>query len=401
MIKEFIAKCEEKDIVYFLKSRSFDFTLLNGKFPQEVKVPLAIIDILADTKILDYRFVPDYNAVWSQEYRVVECEIETNSLRNSFFRKFFNNNLEEEKFELNINGFNVEITGPSDELTVLNLYKAKPQYIPVYNSPSRFENFREYSIVVRITDVNVETAKQAQELVETIIESLCFDVSYRFNCLFVPSVPKKRVRITEKTDFVSQELVVNNKIDKKALSYYWSAESTVGLPLICFLGYYQVVEYFYSYFSESRLRNQIANIIKDPKFDVHNYKDLNKIITANRDSFNKNKDQNKLELTIDNCVDASEFREWFESDNDRVTYFRGKNCTRVSDIKIDSKSTSELLRQARERFYAIRCRIVHTDTSNESTINISPRDDIKDFSFDIEIAKYFAQKVLIASSKSF
>lgn len=401
MYKSILEANKEKGFKYEETDEFLEIEIPRGRDIEKIKVDQAVAEFIEEKKInfLDYKFVPNYEAIWSDIHNYVECEITFRWSSRQMIR--YLTGTPDGVWKLDYDRYSIEIRRPSFEFALLrkstSLFSV-PSYI---NSVRRISGYKDTSISISVKTDSIKTSDEAVQIIQTIIESLCFDISCTLNTLFLPSVPIFKSKSNINKNFNPNLLKLNKKLDSEALSYYWSAESSQTYPLISFLGYYQVVEYFYSYFAENDLRKNIGNIIKNPNFNVHDYKSLNKIITANKNFINSNKDQAKLSVTINSCVDKIEFKEWFESDSERVTYYSTTNCTKVSPIKINSKSATDLLRLALERFYDVRCRIVHTDTNNESERNLSPRNHIEDFNYDIELAKYFAQKVLICTSTDF
>ncbi|WP_289345707.1 hypothetical protein [Acinetobacter baumannii] len=402
MFEDLIKKCEEKNIKFEQKSTSLLINILRGREEQEIRISHTLLQHLQDNNFLDYRLVPNYDAVWSEKHKVIECEVDSSSSRKSLFERYFSEFCEEEdKLSFKINNYTVEITSPSNEFIVLNDFQAQDMFAGIGDPAKKIENRKRYTTVIRIIGKSVESSNEAKKIIETIVESLCFELSCRFDILFTPSVPRKRSRKIPKQTKITHPIKINKKIDNNALSYYWNAEAARGLPLVSFLGYYQVVEYFYSFFSEKDLQTKISNIIKDPAFNVHNHKDILKIISANKNFITNSNDKTKLEITIHSSLIESDFKEWFISDEERVKYFKGNSCEKVSSKKINSTSESELLKQALARIYDVRCRIVHTDTNSSSNSSLSPRQHIENFEYELELAKFFAQKVLIATSTDF
>lgn len=401
MYENILEAIKEKSFKYEKTDEYLEIEIPRGRNKEKIKIDQAVAEFIDDKKInfLDYKFVPNYEAIWSDIHNNVECEITFMWGSRQILRLLTGD--PDGVWKLDYDKYSVEIKRPSYEFSLLRKSTTFIVFTSYINSIRRIVRYKETSISISVKTDSIENSGEAINIIQSIIESLCFDISCNLNALFLPSVPIFKSKNNINSNFDPNLLSLNKKLDSEALSYYWSAESSQSYPLMSFLGYYQVVEYFYSFFAENDLRNKIGNIIKDPRFNMHDYKSLNKIITANKNFINSNKDQAKLSVTIKSCVDKSEFKEWFESDSERVSYFSNACCSKVSPIKINSKTDTDLLKQALDRFYDIRCRIVHTDTNNESERNLSPRSHIENFNYDIELAKYFAQKVLICTSTDF
>lgn len=421
---ELVEKCSEKKIQYELNNQnSILIKIPEARKSRSIKISHRFFNIIAKYGIefLEYKFVPGYNAIWSDSKKIIECEVD---YRFNFdhLRTFFIIDKDVDEISFNVQNYEVIISGASADFSFLSMTDINA--VPYFMDDRRFLQYYQNTITVKLKSDDLKTTEGAIRLVQNIIESICFEISCRIDEVFSPSMPRKpRVRSRRKAKEIST-LKINKKIDKDALAYYWNAEAARMFPLIQYLGYYQVVEHFYSHFSDKELHNKIAIILKDSSFNLHNYKYISKIVDVNRGFFHNNKDHLKLELTINSSLLESDFREWYEYDpaNDleklevksvqeskgkqsvvelnRRKYFSSNHCSTISEKKIDSDSDSELLKQALSRFYDIRCRIVHTD-SNMNNIDLNPRTHYDHFVYDIELAKFFAQKVLFATSEDF
>ncbi|KJG03982.1 hypothetical protein UB33_21335 [Photobacterium angustum] len=194
---------------------------------------------------------------------------------------------------------------------------------------------------------------------------------------------------------------VSQKYDSEALSLYWYAQSAIGMPLLRYLAFYQVVEFYYPIYSELAAQKKVGNILKDPCFNSHSTKDIAKVFSIVKAASSSRSELSQLEATIKECVDPNVLREWLTSDSKREEYFRSKNAVKLSTFKIFSNAEDDdLLSQMWQRFYNIRCRIVHTKGAEGDLEVLHPQSkEIKYLEREIELAKFLAHKVLIASSK--
>lgn len=410
MYSKLIEKCAEKKINYDIDKRNFmTIDIPEARSSRVIKISERLKNVINDEEndFLEFKFIPGYNAIWSESKKIIECEIDYRLNFSHFKHRYLPEGVDSLFFQ--VGKYEVVISKASMEFSFLITTDIRNYFL--FTDERKVKQVKENTITLKLKVDDLKTTEDAVKLIESIVESACFEISCKINDIFSPSMPKnvRRIGGRNKPDFHSVNL--NKKIDKNALAYYWNAEAAYKFPLIQYLGYYQVVECFYSYFSNKELHNNIGIILKDTNFNLHNYKHINKIVEENRKFFNNNKDQAKLELTIKSCLLESDFKEWYEYKNDsiktgedddlyRKKYFSGKKCTNISEKKISSNSDSELLKQALERFYDIRCRIVHTD-SNLSGKDLNPRTYYENFQFDIELAKFFAQKVLLATSSDF
>jgi hypothetical protein len=111
-----------------------------------------------------------------------------------------------------------------------------------------------------------------------------------------------------------------------------------------------------------------------------------------------------LKATLQECVDATDLRTFLENDVTTQEFFK-KKTKGLTDHKLPIENkTLDLRNDVAERIYDIRCRIVHTkhsakDGSLELLLPNSP--EAQQLGFDIDLLRFLAQKVLIASSSQF
>lgn len=312
-----------------------------------------------------------------------------------------------EDFEINeivlppVSGYNVKIGYCSDEFSLLLSCRNQ--------RPRRFSSNR---ITIKIENIKVTSHDTAQDLLEKIANSYFFQIDLLFE-LSLSLHPqretfletrrrrnRKRMFI-DKTDNLSEPKF---EYDSEAISLYWFAKESSNMPLFQFLAYYQSVEFYFPIYSSFEVKQKIQSLIKDPRFNPNKDKDISKIIsfiqeTGNGKSYLNEKEQ--LKSTIAACIDNGELKDFFESDENRHTFYAEHKGKYISQKKISLKhESSDLITEVSERIYEIRCRIVHTKAShNEFEILLPYSNEVKKLNFDIELLEYIARKVLISSSR--
>lgn len=409
-IENIIASCDAKDIKY---ENHADRGLLTVQLPKArsftnvlVTAELAELAIEREIDFLSYKLIDGYEAVWSPTYDVVECEVELPHRSFSFERIFRDNQELTEDGKLLIDTHvaevKVELSAVSDEFNFIDLYKdtGRPRSpMRVY----RFERRKNVTSSLKITGLNVTNHDQALNIIKTIFASICFQIDCKTNMPLMLATERNFSRISvlnNSTDDL-QLTAVTQKYDSEALSLYWYAQSALGMPLLQYLALYQVVEFYYPIYSELAAQKKVSNALKDPCFNFHNEKDIAKIFNIVKASTSARSELSQLESTIKECIDSSSLRDWLKSDSKREEYFRSKNAVKLSEYKINSNADEDdLLRQVWQRFYNIRCRIVHTKGAESELDVLHPQSrEVKYLTHDIELANFLAHKVLIASSK--
>jgi hypothetical protein len=188
------------------------------------------------------------------------------------------------------------------------------------------------------------------------------------------------------------------------MSLFRYGRSAVGMPLLQFLAFYQVVEYYYPTYGNSDARRRVRNILKDPDFRIERDGDIGRIVAALRTGGGGfGSERSQLKAAIRECVNDSDIREFVKSSKSRSEHFsaKAKNNSRVRVNFPDAKS--DVLSDLADRLYNIRCEIVHTKEDWGSTSEQPPRllpftAESEQINHDIELMRYVAERVLIASS---
>lgn len=382
--------------IHIPKGRDFSFLNIDEEYAAMIS------DSIPD--FYNYKFVEGYEALWSSENGTLECEIEVPNGRLQLQRLLRHN------FDLNGNGafhvptykegISIEISYPSNEFATFIFLRD-----PFFRPQRYLERIKENSLTIKISGLNISRHDQALDLVEKICSAICFQIDCKTEQPVMLSFERKarslrrRRRPLEELELSS----IQYTYDKEALSLYWYAQSALGMPLLSYLALYQVVEFYYPVYSEIAAQKKVRNILKNPTFNANNDKDLAKvmnIVKYNASSGAFGNELSQLKATILECIDIESLRAWLNAEQEREEHFRSKNARKLSEYVINSKVEDDaLLEQVVQRFYNIRCRIVHTKGLEGNLDVLHPQaKELAYIDYDIDLANFIAHKVLIASS---
>ncbi|HEX4263072.1 MAG TPA: hypothetical protein VH597_01930 [Verrucomicrobiae bacterium] len=260
---------------------------------------------------------------------------------------------------------------------------------------------------LQIFGAKLSKNSEALEMLEKIAHALFFEIDLVLN---IPLVLEKergfRGSRTKSGSATGKQLLFpTTKYDPRPMSLYWYARTSRGMPLLQFLAFYQVVEFYYPMFSEKDAIHRLKNILKDPRFDLHSDSDVSKVLRTIKPSprgFGSELQQ--LQATIRACVDPKELRAFLSGDEHRKIFYE-LDYKNVTKQQIPLKNTaSDLFLETAQRIYEIRCRIVHTkdlaeDLETEPLLPFSR--EAEQLYFDIELIEFIAKKVLITASQKF
>lgn len=193
-----------------------------------------------------------------------------------------------------------------------------------------------------------------------------------------------------------------HEYDAAPISLYWYARSATQMPLLQFLAYYQVIEFYFPTCSQADARRRIRTVLKDPGFRPDRESDVARIFSLLRGTAPGFGDErSQLRATIQECVDPTELREFIGGTSVRAA-FLSKKTDGLTDKKIPlGNPDADLRTETADRIYDIRCRIVHTKSSAtgldlEMLLPFSPQ--AAQLSHDIDLVNFVARRVLVAMS---
>ncbi|MEU1483948.1 hypothetical protein [Streptomyces sp. NPDC005752] len=259
---------------------------------------------------------------------------------------------------------------------------------------------------IRISGVQEVRHDDVLDILNRVSGAVFFelDLQYGVATSILPSVASEVARSRSR---VQQEKAQQaprnptNQYPEKPLSLYWYGRSS-GIPLLEYLAYYQVLEYFFPSFSHRDTLEKLRNELLDPRFRPDDDSNLVRIIgLASGAGKGYGSEREQLRSTISGCVTEEHVRDFIESSDILQEHFSGKQKIKdVAHLNLgDTKN--DFLTAVANRVYDIRCRIVHTkeDGGKSATNLLLPfSKEAEQLGPDIELVKYLAQKVLITGA---
>ena len=357
-----------------------------------------------------YKFIQDYEAIWSPKFKVIECELQSVS-RTGAPRHYFIRRLAQalgEEIESDEENIRLDLTD-SENLYNVSVGTASVEYaILSYSKDTMYSfEFAKRRSTLRIENIEITTHDQAKKILEKVGNSILFKLDITNNTGYKLAEDreirrsyfrrKKQVQEIDKT-FPAYEY------DDEPMSLYWYSKSAFDMPLLQFLALYQILEFYFPIFSQKDAHYQIKNIIKDPRFNPNKDSDITRIlniISQNKTPIGIGSEIEQLKSTIQNCVTNEEIRDLIDSDESMTNFFKDKKSKSLAskNLSVANKS-ADLISECSERIYEIRCRVVHTKASDKNLGLLIPSSpELKHFIYDITILEMIAKKVLISTSR--
>lgn len=266
--------------------------------------------------------------------------------------------------------------------------------------PRRLNNS---TITLKIRGISAQGHDETLQRFEDIVGAVFFDLDLRYGIHV--ALTRQMVRLPSNglrnRTLEGAPTFPRLRYPAEALSLYWYGRSASGMPLLQFLAYYQVLEYFFPMYYRQHALRRMRQEITDPRFnatdDGHLAKLLNIIAPDGRISIASERDQ--LKATISGCVDEATLRSFLEEDEGRIELLKNKKALKGIPTVVDDGHRGSLLDQAAERIYKIRCRVVHAkadggDSNSELLLPSGPEAD--SLHVDVEVLQYLAQKAIVA-----
>ena len=240
------------------------------------------------------------------------------------------------------------------------------------------------------------------------IELLQLAKSFIFNISLLQS---RNFYIVENVQNLSYDLKPNirriprNNIDIPYRKYidevvqYYIDGNAARVPKIKFLSFYNVLEFYFDKVYLDDKCKKIQNIITNPKFNHNNLSHYKKILEVFDIKKAKNLEKtnitefDSLKLLIAKYIDLNEFRNFLNE----YRYYIENDAYKINDTKFSlSDSDENLISKISKRIYQIRNALVHSkETEN---VRYVPRKDDAYIYNEIELIKYLAEEIIIATS---
>lgn len=266
----------------------------------------------------------------------------------------------------------------------------------------------EYSI--QISPVQPESADEAARILREIAGAFAFELDCQAGFMLqlttqdaegmdstpAPTLSRRSARFPR--------LLYNSDI----LDLYVYARARVkysfqAQPLLSYLTYYQILEFYMPVYARAELLRQFKLILKDPTLDPDDDVGVSRILGAAVDAGRDESERSQLRSTIQACVTDADLSRFLSQEGSSVEPLFSKST--IAEVRhLNSKDRSlPMIAQVAERVYDIRCRIVHAKDSASSgkPKPLFPSNpEAKRLAADILLIQFLAQRVISATGRS-
>lgn len=418
------------------------------------------VQLALDTPFECYRmFSGDYQAIWSPDFGAVECEVapceshrdweDISSRQKDRFARKVLSNLEvrtdtagkmwdladPEEFE-DTAAFNEEMHArflayreavkkdlndteldPASNITLdagdgatVTVGVCSAVWTIWHSERDRVEEENDQTVVrryltLRVEGVQVTDEAVAAEILERLGNAALFELDRATGIGLTLCRQRRFPSLTRRSSATDSPLPLRltSEYDKEPLALYWYARTASEMPLLAFLGFYQVLEFYFPQYSRrgalQTLRESLRGLTLDALRDADLARVLDAVKIGRRGAIGSELDQ--LKATLKHCVNQEALRAFVEEDNERTRFYTSDKCARVSRTRIPVKGSSDNWRgDVARRVYEIRNRVVHAKSEHQDLDVLLPTDPEADLLWhDVELVAFLAREVLQASGK--
>lgn len=277
-------------------------------------------------------------------------------------------------------------------------------FLAFINDPllRRTWNERPLPATLKIHGINASSHDEALRRLEEIGGAILFDLDlcYGIQLELGRHIVRPSARPYRQEPLTRAPSFPRLRYPSEALSLYSYGRSASGMPLLQFLAYYQILEFFFPMHYRQHLLRRLRQELTDPRFDVTDDAHLARLLntmSSSRAGYGSERDQ--LKATINGCVDESTVRAFLHEDADRLAKLGDKKAIRSVPTVVDDGHHGSLIDQVAERIYAIRCRVVHakSDGGDMAVDLLLPgSSEAVALVADISLLQFVAQKAIVA-----
>lgn len=200
-----------------------------------------------------------------------------------------------------------------------------------------------------------------------------FGVGFRFIDSIDEVFKRKSMRKLKRMVKMDEVMPPELKYNEKLVSQYYMAISS-GDAFIKFIGFYHIMEYFFSSVYAEELLDKVRSMICDPKFSVKRNKDVSKIVNLIKKKVRTNKngfqgtEKEALILTLKKYMDIESLKDDISDlESDLIEYYEKNLVTFSKGDQIRwGDSNEKIYKDLSNRIYKTRNSLIHSKSDELS-----------------------------------
>jgi hypothetical protein len=368
--------------------------------------------VLLSNQFHEYEFLGHFSAIYSKTFDVIEAHVTSAAISHTQILA----QLTGGKLISNPLSLAIPTPGSQTEDTHLTLKASMDdefgtRIILGLQSPisagllsSSFVNPGQISI--RVEGVSASLIGDPLNFLKRVSDALFFDIDLNHNIAL--NLSRTRYPVTPRLSLPkpprNRPQFPQMEYHNEPMSLYLYGRTAYEMPLLQYLSFYQVMEYYFPIYSRRDMTRIFQESLKDPRFRLDDEAAIAKVLSqlslGVRNSLGG--ERNQLHATLAGSVQKDELVAFLCSSEESKKFFSTKHkALSDSRINLDSRNT-DVVTETSNVIYDIRCKIVHTkvgepDSDGRLLLPDSPETDtITGF---VELIRFLAQKVLICNAR--
>lgn len=298
------------------------------------------------------------------------------------------------------------LTTPNAAGLTISLGSASPLFAGLSASPMARSRTPSAVRVIRVAGLELSTHDEALGVLEKVAGAVSFELSLRAGIAFTIAADHRSGNTVRRLRAARSSMEFpRSEYDKEPVAMYIHATAAEDMPLLQFLAYYQVLEYYFPVYGLEETLSRIGQILRDPTFSPFELRELRRVVEAvyGRRGLRPTEERAQLLATLRSCVDPDELRRFIGDRPDLENHLAAKAGEITRKQVKSTLGDNELVGAVAERIYDVRNKVVHTkdqygDDEQNALLPFSAEAEL--VRFEIQLAEYLAQRVLIASSRA-
>lgn len=262
-----------------------------------------------------------------------------------------------------------------------------------------FENYMVNGVYANIKTIKILSSSDLKlETFEKLSDSFIFSLGYNVNMHILEFRPLNE-DINYNPRLKLDEIEIPRRDYIKELIYYYQQALSADNPLLEYLSFYQILEYFYGIVVREDLMNDVKNKISHPKFSHRNNESILQLIDIVRKG--KFEEQRALIHVLKRYLKLDELKNdllnYCENENYYEYYINNKvNFANAGSIK--GNKNEIMMDLLSNRIYDVRNALIHSKEGEKSKYTPFSENE-SELKKEIPLIRLVAEQIIINSSK--
>ncbi|MDP3066645.1 MAG: hypothetical protein Q8N08_07900 [Methanobacteriaceae archaeon] len=196
------------------------------------------------------------------------------------------------------------------------------------------------------------------------------------------------------------DMAVPRRIYNREPLYYYHQALSAENPVLEFLSYYQVLEYYYKIVADEDLINGTKNIIATPDFSSENAEKLEKLVSFIKGTENRYNEENSLQLVLKKYLDVDELR--YDLNNYDVDFYEHITNGEIEFVEVPQLrelEDAQFKKLLARRIYRIRNALIHSKEGfKDRYVPFSEHES--ELRRELPLMRFTAEQVLLKSAEN-